>query len=336
MKELNLKAGDLDILIGGPPCQGFSSAGTRFWDDPRNHLLKRYVRVLETLKPKWFLMENVEGLLTSNGGKYVYETVKAFIELGYSVRIEKVYAHEFGVPQRRKRVIIVGNSLGIDFAFPKSMNAARGHMFKFSDFTLENSIGDLITKYELQDHQPCNLDPALLNKISLLKEGQTMRDLPEEMQHPSYRARANRRVKDGTPSEKRGGPPSGLKRLVWNQPSLTITSAATREFIHPVLNRFLTVRECARIQTFPDDFIFIGNAADKIKQIGNAIPPQLAQVFASHIRGFGFITKEETDGKLLGFSLTKSNGLSPALEMTKELLTFLMVAKQQTLFKHAS
>ncbi|MGV0034792.1 MAG: DNA cytosine methyltransferase, partial [Candidatus Azotimanducaceae bacterium WSBS_2022_MAG_OTU7] len=104
LESMSLKEGDLDILIGGPPCQGFSTAGPRFWDDPRNHLLKSYVRALNVIKPKWFLMENVEGLLTSNNGKYVFEAAKAFLDLGYDIRIEKIYSQEYGIPQRRKRV----------------------------------------------------------------------------------------------------------------------------------------------------------------------------------------------------------------------------------------
>ncbi len=92
LNDLKLKQGEIDILIGGLPCQGFSTAGPRFWDDPRNHLLKQYVRALEIIQPKWFLMENVEGLLTSNKGGYVTEILKAFIALGYSIRLER-YIH---------------------------------------------------------------------------------------------------------------------------------------------------------------------------------------------------------------------------------------------------
>ena len=87
LEKIGLKKGELDILIGGPPCQGFSTAGSRFWDDPRNHLLKNYITALEVIRPKWFVMENVEGLLTSNSGLYIYEAAKAFMDLGYSIRI---------------------------------------------------------------------------------------------------------------------------------------------------------------------------------------------------------------------------------------------------------
>lgn len=136
---------------------------------------------------------------------------------------------------------------------------------------------------------------------------------------------------DGTPSEKRGGSPSGLKRLHADEPCLTITGAATREFIHPAENRTLTIREAARVQTFPDDFVFVGSQADRIQQIGNAIPPVLAKAFAECIASYGFRRNiHEGEGKFLGFRLTRSQGLSPALERTSRLLhSLLETAKQE-------
>ena len=347
--DLKLKHGEIDILIGGPPCQGFSTAGPRFWDDPRNLLLKQYVRALEIIKPKWFLMENVEGLLTSNNGEYISETVKAFVKLGYSIRLEKVYSQEYAVPQRRKRVIIIGNRLGINFSFPSPTTHSHGKIFRKSSITIEHALFGLpkpdAENKELEytvdftdnwakilrsksntvtDHFVQKIDETQLERISMLKQGQTMKDLPEQLQHPSFKKRAARRVKDGTPTEKRGGAPSGIKRLKLNEPSLTITGAAIREFIHPVENRCLTIRECARIQTFPDDFIFSGSNGDKIQQIGNAIPPLLAKTFAEHIYNIGFKDNQlENEGMLIDFVLTKSEGLSPALQKTARLLSFL-------------
>ena len=347
LKELKIKQGEVDILIGGPPCQGFSTAGPRFWDDPRNHLLKQYIRALEIIQPKWFLMENVEGLLTSNNGEYVSETVKAFIKLGYSIRLEKVYSHEYAVPQRRKRVIIIGNLIGVDFSFPEPTTYSHGKIFRKSEITIKHALIGLPKptlenkplKYEndfsdswanalksknkqVTDHFFQKLDETQLERISKLKQGQTMKDLPEYLQHPSFKKRAARRVMDGTPSEKRGGAPSGLKRMKLDEPSLTITGAAVREFIHPTEDRCLTIRECARIQTFPDDFIFIGSNGDKIQQIGNAIPPLLAKTFAQHIKHLGFDNSlSYPEGKLVDFVLTKSKGLSPALQRTEKLLS---------------
>ncbi|MEP0365718.1 MAG: DNA cytosine methyltransferase [Cyclobacteriaceae bacterium] len=363
LNELSIRKGELDILIGGPPCQGFSTAGTRFWDDPRNQLLKEYVRCLEELQPKWFLMENVEGLLTTKNGEYLFEATKAFIELGYNVRIDKIYAHEYGVPQRRKRVFIVGNRLGLDFELPTPLNLASGKIYKNSSVTLNDAFinlpkpsmevssslkydlveySDLFKYFEskqgqISDHFHVPINGIQLERIKSLNPGNTMKDLPEHLQHESYKKRAFRRVMDGTPSEKRGGAPSGLKRLFGNQPCLTITSAATREFIHPFEDRTLTIRECARIQTFPDYFEFRGNQSQKIQQIGNAIPPLLAHVFAEHIKkryGFEEI-KNEDSGKLIGFSLSKASAMSPALQKTKRKLNQLkhtQLAEQLDLF----
>jgi len=347
LKNLNIEAGELDILIGGPPCQGFSTAGSRFWDDPRNHLLKSYIRALKTIKPKWFIMENVEGLLTSNKGEYIYEAAKAFIELGYQIRVEKIYSQEYGVPQRRKRVLIIGNSLGYDFKMPEPTLNISGQIFRNSDVTIAHAINglpnatndknkelqyslDSLDPFEaylrnscinITDHYSPNISGLQLERISSLTPGQTMKDLPLHLQHESFKKRANRRVADGTPTEKRGGAPSGLKKLHNNEPSLTITGASTREFIHPIKKRPLTIRECARIQTFPDSFHFTGNASQKIQQIGNAIPPMLARVFAEHIKNdYGFSIKCQTKGMLLGYLLTKADAMSPALKRTDFLL----------------
>jgi site-specific DNA-cytosine methylase len=116
----------------------------------------------------------------------------------------------------------------------------------------------------VSDHYYPNINHLQLKRIQALKPNQSMKDLPTELQHSSFQRRANRRVKDGTPTDKRGGAPWGLKRLCFDEPCLTITGGATREFIHPVQNRPLNLRECARIQTFPDDFEFCGNTTQKI------------------------------------------------------------------------
>jgi len=362
LHELNLHPGELDMLIGGPPCQGFSTAGTRFWDDPRNHLLKQYIRALEIVKPKWFMMENVEGLLTTKKGEYVYETIKAFIRLGYNIRLEKIYSQEYGIPQRRKRVIILGNRLGIDFNFPKPIFKSHGQRYRKSEVTIEDALfglpaptlenapaayiseltGHWAELLENQagivtDHFVNRVDHIQQQRINAIGPGQTMQHLPDELQHPSFKKRAARRVMDGTPSEKRGGPPSGLKRLKLDEPSLTITGAAPREFIHPVENRTLTIRECARIQTFPDAFEFVGSQSDKMQQIGNAIPPLLAFHFATEVMRCGFAQMQELNvGALIDFILTKSEGFSPALRHTEKLLLSLKPLHHQlTFFENA-
>ncbi|MCI0489129.1 MAG: DNA cytosine methyltransferase [Blastocatellia bacterium] len=338
---------NIDILLGGPPCQGFSSAGQKFWDDSRNKLLAEYVRILGALRPKWFLMENVEGLLTAWEGQYICEVVKTLLSLGYNVTLEKIYAHAYGVPQRRKRVVLVGNRLGHMFRFPPHSHNVSGAIFRRSEATFVEATSDLppattdaerLMNYAgspqndlqtwlrseqtgISQHFYFAQGDEQQTRIAMLKPGQTMKDLPEELQHESFKRRANRRVCDGTPSERRGGAPSGIKRLVADEPALTITGAAMREFIHPSENRPLSLRECARLQTFPDSFIFSGTSASCLQQIANAVPPLLAETIATYIMaeyGFGFVY----DPRLphFQFSLTQSNGMSPALKKTERML----------------
>jgi DNA (cytosine-5)-methyltransferase 1 len=142
-----------------------------------------------------------------------------------------------------------------------------------------------------------------------------MRDLPEHLWHETYKRRAFRRVMDGTPSERRGGPPSGLRRLEANAPCKAITSGAISEFVHPAEDRYLTLRECARIQTFPDSFTFDGTVAQMSLQIGNAVPPLLARVIAESLRQdiSAMRPPQFSGGALLSFVPTLSTGMSPAL-----------------------
>lgn len=348
------------IIIGGPPCQGFSTAGPRNAADPRNRLIFNYLAIVEELAPKWFIFENVEGLLTSGSGQDVAQLVREFVSLGYSVRLQKVNLAVYGVPQTRKRVLIIGNRLGLDFEFPSELYSYdSGKVKKASGLprapTLDEAIAGLglpsSDKMSLADY--CAIEPVgpfdrLMREgnsatgvtqhfqsqdnpeklqIELLEPGQTMKDLPPEFWHDSFKRRANRRVADGTPTEKRGGAPSGIKRLHGNLQSLTITGAASREFIHPREHRPMTIRECARIQTFPDQYQWEGNSASVIQQIGNAVPPMAARVLATHIQqldgkfGSGLQHSRQTSSPtLLGFVLTEASGMSPALKNTQALL----------------
>lgn len=359
LDKVRLRSGELDILLGGPPCQGFSSAGIKSGEDPRNSLVRHYVRLLKGIRPKWFVMENVEGLLTNDGGLHVRDAVDAFLNAGYSVNLEKIYAQGYGVPQRRKRVLIVGNRLGHDFVFPASVTLFSGSIFRKGEITFSTATSDLPPatsdgskplphigppKNELQaylrgdaktvtDHFSPALSEIQLERVRGLSPGQTMKDLPEHLQHESFRRRAFRRVMDGTPVERRGGAPSGLKRLFADEPSLTMTSAATREFVHPSEDRLLTLRECARLQTFPDSFVFAGSAASRIQQVGNAIPPMLARIVADQIANtYGFQMRyNDSAHPTLRFRLTRSEGMSPALARTESVLTELVGSKDEQL-----
>ena len=322
--NLRLKRGELDLIIGGPPCQGFTTAGNRFWDDPRNKLLQNYAQALDVFYPRRFMMENVEGILTTAKGIYVVECIKKMILLGYTVSLKKVYMQEYAIPQRRKRVIIIGNREGKKFSFPEPVERASGAIYKNSSFTLRDAISDLeLCDIPAIDHIRKQETGIQLERISSLKIGQTMKDLPKNLQHDSFKRRALRRVCDGTPSEKRGGAPSGLKRLSYDEPCLTITSAAPSEFVHPTQNRTLTIRECARIQTFPDTFLFYGTDSQKILQIGNAIPPVFAEQMAKQIIMCDKNAPNEKHPSLEEFDVTKATAKSPALQRTCEMLSLL-------------
>ena len=323
--SLGLKRGELDLIIGGPPCQGFTTAGSRFWNDPRNKLVQNYANALEEFYPRWFMMENVEGILTTAKGVYVVECIKKMIELGYSVYLKKVYMQEYAIPQRRKRVIIVGNREGKSFHFPKEKQIAYGSIYREGSDTLYEAIKDLegVDIPEI-DHLRRSESGIQLERIEFLKVGQTMKDMPERLQNASFKRRASRRVCDGTPSEKRGGAPSGLKRLSYDEPCLTITGSATSEFIHPVENRMLTIRECARIQTFPDKFSFCGTESQKMQQIGNAIPPKFAYQMANSIFEADKSESQKEPQALISYDVTKATAKSPTLLNTCSMLDGLL------------
>jgi DNA (cytosine-5)-methyltransferase 1 len=359
-RELSRYAGAFAI-IGGPPCQGFSSAGLKSASDQRNQLIFSYLNMVAHVRPRWFLFENVEGLLTSNNGQSVTDLVKNFIALGYCVRLEKVNFASYGLPQARKRVLLVGNSLGLDFQLPQpthSYDAGKHRTVSHLPFapTLDEALSGLgavredtceLAPYRGEPthaydramregnqaggtdlHYADALSPHVQAIVAHLKQGQTMKDVPESLWHESFRRRAFRRVKDGTPTERRGGAPSGVKRLVGKLNSLTITSAATTEFIHPHENRPLSLREAARLQSFPDHYRFSGGSLSIAQQIGNAFPPLAARTIAAHLLELDIRASKSPQrssfgkaGALLDFHLTDALGMSPALAKTNAMLT---------------
>jgi DNA (cytosine-5)-methyltransferase 1 len=313
------------LFVGGPPCQGFSSAGARRKDDQRNSLVAIYARIIARHKPAAFLFENVEGFLTHNHGHHVFELLDPLIDAGYRIHLRKINAANYGIPQLRKRVIAIG-VLRRDFDFPAPTHRAHGapgaHLAG-QCLPLTPSLAECLAGLpnatntgpsEALDHTYAPLEGLDLERAHRLQPGQIMRDLPENLWHQSYRRRAYRRVKDGLPTERRGGAPAGLRRLTPDAPSKAITSSAIRDFIHPYEDRPLTIRECARIQTFPDTFRFVGSKADRATLIGNAVPPKLAEVFGrSLVNTLQERSPDKEGGRLLSFVPTLSDGMSPVL-----------------------
>lgn len=318
-----------DLVVGGPPCQGFSSAGSRRKGDERNSLVSVFARLIARCRPSAFVFENVEGFVTNDDGRFVLDLLDPLIEAGYWIHLRKVNAANYGVPQHRKRFLAIGG-LGWAPTFPAPTHSAWGApgASACAGLPLTPNLGESLrglpppspAKRGVADDGFDHVYPPLgdtdLERAKLLAPGQRMRDLPEELWHSSYRRRAFRRVMDGTPTERRGGAPAGMRRLSFEEPSKAITGGAQNEFLHPQEHRPLTLRECARVQTFADSFRFIGNRSERLQLIGNAVPPLLASVVARHLltdlAARPVMSREP--GRLLSFQPTSAVGMSPALD----------------------
>lgn len=323
---------EADVIAGGPPCQSFSSAGRRRADDRRGTLVRRFAEFVVEKRPRAFVFENVEGFLTAAGGERVLDLLEPVVAAGYRVHLQKINAANYGVPQHRKRVLAIGG-LGWTPSFPSPTHSAfgaPGAQRPASHLPLTPTLDDALEGLpeparEPPGHPPDHFSRPLRQvdrvRAQAMKPGQTMRDLPEELWHASYRRRAFRRVMDGTPSDRRGGAPAGLRRLCSDAPSKAITSGARSEFLHPAADRLLTLRECARIQTFPDSFVFRGTASERALLIGNAVPPRLAYAIACSLRADLAATHNSgLDGSLLSFATTPAEAMSPALARVTELV----------------
>lgn len=283
MRDWLSEYGSIDILIGGPPCQGFSLAGKRDPEDIRNQLYKFYVHMVSVLRPKVFVMENVR-LLTSmkntDGQLFIDCILKSFSEAGYIVEKREVNACDYGVPQSRERVLLIGvrDDLKKKFRFPEGQysNEKQGNLFYESKKT--RSFRD--ATFDLKE----------------LESGETSSDpLHWSIAHPEHVIRWLKDVPEGGSAHDNDDPnlrpPSGFnttyKRIVWDEPCSTISTNFSMisgcRNVHPVSTRSLTIREAARAQSFPDEFVFSGKWGDIRKAIGNAVPPVLAAELAKAI-----------------------------------------------------
>ncbi len=262
---------EVDVLIGGPPCQGFSTIGSRVSSDPqkrkrydpRNDLFREYIRILNHLQPKVFVMENVKGLKTRDGGKIFEEIQRQYEATGYDFNCTTLNAADYGVPQIRERVFFYGTRIGIGLEPPSPTHGENGLPYN----TVQTAIGDLADQDEtFPNHVPLKHREKNIQRYRLIPEGGR---LPEENLPPElYRKNFG----------------NTFKRLDRNRPSLTMVPGHNAFPIHPWLDRSLTVREAARIQTFPDDYIFCGRRDKQCMQVGNAVPVLLADAWARQIK----------------------------------------------------
>lgn len=290
IEDINLitKGKKVDLIVGGPPCQGFSIFGKRRFvntrdynprEDSRNFLVYQFIRIVELLKPKFFFMENVKGFTNLDKGLFINEVKKAFRKIGYSnIWCEVIHATDYGVPQERQRMFMIGNRLGIDFEMPQPTNFRKdsGRYPEYS--TVGDAIMDLVGKEnQIPNHVPLKHKPIVEARYSYVKEGCKLNvdDLPPE-------------IAIATRKDSKTGVVANyshvFKRLSRYAPSTTMVPGHNAFPIHPTLNRTLTAREAARIQTFPDSYIFTGTRQEQCIQVGNAVPPKMAQPFFEKIK----------------------------------------------------
>lgn len=248
-KETN--SNGVDIVFGGPPCQGFSMAGKRKITDPRNSLYKEYVEIVKRLKPKYCMVENVEGMLTLGNGFVLKLMVGELEKLGYDVSVRTLSATDYGTAQRRKRMILIANNVGIVNYHPLPIY----NPWEYK--TVRDAISDL--EY-MPENKEFSQIYTLHNKEKIMKIGEM-----KEGEHYSS-------TYNGT-----------LRRLFYDRPSPTVTYSNGNPDIHPKCNRVLTLREMARLQGFPDSFMFYGNKQEQGKMISNAVPPQFGWAVGSAI-----------------------------------------------------
>lgn len=283
----------LDVLVGGPPCQGFSYAGKMDINDKRNFLYQAMVKLTDRLKPRAILLENVLAMIEANNGVGAKRIIKDFGKIGYKMVPKVLFAPDYGVPQLRKRVFFVGlKDSEKAFEFPEPIVSPENYVTceqAISDLpSLQLENGEIVRGTEIQGYMtPPTTEYQKLMRgnstsvhnhigsipiektrkmIALVPEGKNYLSLPEE-----YRKMYKYH--------------EALTRYHSKKPSLTINTGHRSHF-HYKWNRIPTVRESARLQSFPDDFLFYGNQSDQFKQVGNAVPPMLGKVIAEQLKEY--------------------------------------------------
>lgn len=276
----------IDVVCGGPPCQGFSTVGPGDAKDSRNHLFLEFVRVVEILKPSFIIMENVTGILARKNGGTLMAVIESFEDLGYHVSVRVLSAHHYGVPQKRRRTIFICNKLGIENIFPKKifkekesenskLEPARTVKWAFENLVYNDT--NMSFNHDIDAAKiPNDLERA---RIQYIPEGMGVRYesdekkyLPEELWFGvDWNVISEKRFREAK-----------LKRLSFSECSPTINTSRT-VYYHPCENRYLTAREAAAIQTFPANFKFFGTVSQQWRQIGNAVPPLLAKAIGNAI-----------------------------------------------------
>ena len=301
-----------EVIIGGPPCQGFSSIRpfrTLTERDPRNNLFERFALTVEAIRPSWFVLENVVGLLTNQGGHILESVLKTFEGIGYKLSWRVLNGAFYGLPQRRERFVLVGSRDGKEFPWPEPTHYFEGAKSMAGRFGQHHDICPLFC----QGLKRANTVMDAIHDLPELESGQSASHYREDVTPTPYEARLRGSTEALSLHEatrhsakmlniikhagyNKSALPDGLvtsgfstcySRLEPDLPAVTLTvnfiHPASNKCIHPIQDRALTPREGARLQGFPDNFEFVGSRAQIVKQIGNAVPPLLGEVIAQSL-----------------------------------------------------
>lgn len=317
-RRIGIAEGELDVLCGGPPCQAFSVYNhQRGLHDERSGLFHHYIRMVEELRPKFIVMENVPGMTSVEDGKAVKEIRRRLSALGYNVKVELLKAEEYGVPQERRRLFFIGTRLDVPIVFPEPTHGP-GLLFSKPYVTVWDAIGDLPelkvgegeevqeytkppqTEYQrmmragserLYNHVAPMLSPINLERLKYIRPGGSWRDLPYHLLPPGMK-----RAKRSDHTKRYGRPRlDGLSCTI-----LTKCDPHWGAFFHPTQDRTFTVREAARLQSFPDRYVFCGPRTEQFKQVGNAVPPLLAKAIAQAIASCLVATSTKEEATFVG------------------------------------
>ena len=304
LRAAGLKKGELDCLVGGPPCQAFSVYNhQRGMHDERSGLFQEYLRLVKGMQPRWIVMENVTGIKSAGGGEAVAQILSGMAALGYSVEARTLHAEDYGVPQQRRRVFFVGNRIGLPVPWPEPTH---GPSFQSPFVTVWDAIGDLpvlkngeapagplayrtapACAYQttlrgnssaVSHHAAPRLSAVNLERMKHIPEGGSWRDIPFDL------LPAGMKLARRCDHTKRYG---RLRKDGLSSTILTKCDVHWSACIHPEQDRALTVREAARLQSFPDRFIFAGPRTEQYVQVGNAVPPSLGRRVAEAIMNAG-------------------------------------------------
>lgn len=298
MQATGLKKGELTVLVGGPPCQAYSVYNhQRSMFDARATLFREYLRIVDGMRPEWIVMENVTGIFSIGGGEAVRAIKAELAALGYAVEEQVLKAEEYGVPQERRRVVFIGNRVGAPISHPEPTHGPDGIPF----VTIRDAIGDLpdlqngedrgVTTYssepksdfqrmlrgnavKVSNHAAPRLGQVNIDRLGHIPPGGSWRDIPFDLL-PAGMKRAKR--SDHT---KRYG------RMTWDGLACTVLTKCDIHwgaYIHPEQDRAISVREAARLQSFPDSFEFAGSKTEQYVQVGNAVPPLLGKAIGDHL-----------------------------------------------------